>query len=639
MKNPLTYIRRSLSLRISLWILFIAVLIFVVSMGFLFFRTRSYIRQDAFQRAEKVLNNTVLGVSQILDEVEIATTNTDWLVRTHLDPDSVTVYSQRVLQQNPNFFGCSIAFEPYYFEQKGKFYSIYSGRENGFIETEQEGSESYDYFEKDWYRVPLKNKQECWIEPYYDYYLDTVEVKETITSYSKPIFDKSGRAIGVVSTDLSLQWLSETVSAKKPFPRSYCVMLGKGGNYLVYPDTTLLVTHGIFTGADPVKDADRIDMGRDMVAGKEGMKHLSINGEECYVFYRPVPRTGWSLAIVCPESEIFRGYNRLFYIVVGVIVIGLLLLLVVCRQIVNGAIVPVNQLAHQAHRIAAGNFNERMGHSERIDAVGQLQNSFAAMQQSISDYIGDIQNMNAEIEQRNEELVEANELAREADLKKTAFMQDITHQVRTPLNIIIGFSQVLRDGSEFISPEEMTTIIDAMQENSKNLTNIIGMLMAASYLETHTSISQDDEVFCNEACREVVQKLKLKNPDAVTLQVTTSVPDTLCIRSNGYYVRRILQELLDNANRFTREGHIAIGCTQNDNGTVNFIVSDTGIGVAEEDHQRIFVQFTKLDDFTEGIGMGLTLCKRIALMMGGDLNIDADYTGGAQFILTLPVGK
>ncbi|MBQ9666365.1 MAG: HAMP domain-containing protein [Bacteroidaceae bacterium] len=639
MKNFITKIRHSLSLRISLWILFIAVLIFVVSLGFLYIRTRNYIRQDAFERAEKVLNNTTLGVTQILNEVEIATTNTDWLVRSHLQPDSVTVYSQRILQQNPNFFGCSIAFEPYYFEQQGKFFSIYSGRENGMIETEQEGSESYNYFMKDWYQIPLKNMKECWIEPYYDFYLDTVEVKEMITSYSKPIIDKSGRAIGVVSTDLSLHWLSETVTAKKPSPRSYCVMLGKGGNYLVYPDTAQLVTHSIFTGADPVEDADRIRLGRDMVAGKEGMRHIPINGEECYVFFRPVPRTGWSLAIVCPESEIFRGYNRLFYIVLGIIVIGLLLLLVVCRQIVNSAIVPVNQLARKARHLAAGNFDERMPHSDRIDAVGQLQNSFATMQQSISDHINGIQRMNVEIEQRNEELVKANELAREADLKRTAFMQDITHQVRTPLNIITGFSQVLREGSEFVSEEEMETIIDAMQENSKNITYIINMLITASNLETQTGFEQTDEILCNDFCREVLGLVKPKHPDTVEMKVDTAVPDTCSIVSNKDILQKVLKEMLENANKFTQQGYISIGCKQPDTGILQFVVTDTGIGIPESEKDRIFAQFTKLDDFTEGIGLGLTLCKRISLMLGGDLELDTSYTTGSRFVLTLPVRK
>jgi signal transduction histidine kinase len=137
----------------------------------------------------------------------------------------------------------------------------------------------------------------------------------------------------------------------------------------------------------------------------------------------------------------------------------------------------------------------------------------------------------------------------------------------------------------------------------------------------------------------VANGLKLKSPDMVKLDVQTSLPDAFCIRTNREFLQKILQELMDNANKFTRQGQITIGCESNGNCTVNFIVTDTGIGIAEEDHQLIFAQFTKLDDFTEGIGLGLTLCKRVALLLGGDLNIDADYTQGARFILTLPIGN
>ena len=122
MKNPITYIRHSLSLRLGLLIMSFTVIIFVISLGFLYFKTREYVRQDAMQRATQVLNNTVLRVTEYLNEVEIATNNTEWLVRTHLQPDSIEVYSHRMIEQNPIFNGCSIAFEPNFFQEKGKYY-------------------------------------------------------------------------------------------------------------------------------------------------------------------------------------------------------------------------------------------------------------------------------------------------------------------------------------------------------------------------------------------------------------------------------------------------------------------------------------------------------------------------------------
>lgn len=622
-------------MRLSIWVLVFAVLIFVMSLGFLYIRTRSYIRQDAIQRATQVLNNTVLGVTDILDEVEIATTNTDWLVRMHLHPDSIYVYATRLVEQNKNFYGTSIAFEPYFFPSEGEYFSVYAYREGDSILVEQEGSEDYRYFERDWYRLPMLAGQACWSDPYYDAYIDSLPVSEPIVSYCKPLLDKSGTNIGTISTDLSVKDLSRAVMAKKPSEKSYCVMIDKRGRFLVHPDSTKLVSRNVFTAEDSLSNVDIITVIHNMQMGNEGMHKARLNGEDCYVFYRQVPRTGWSMAVVYPEKEIFFGYNRLFYIVITVIVIGLLLMLVFCRHIVNAAVVPINQLARQALHIAEGNFDQRMPLSPRIDAVGKLQNSFRRMQQSIDGYVTEIKDMNAEIEQRNAELLKAKQLADEARHKKTAFMQDITHQVRTPLNIITGFAQVLREGAEFVSEEEMATIIDAMQENSNNITNIVDMLIAASHMENSDKYESYEDFPCNQLCEELIEQVKLKNPGAVTLHLQTDTPDSLVIRSNRYAVFKVLQELLNNANKFTKQGTITLH-SKEDGDNVQFSVTDTGIGIAEADRERVFEQFTKLDDFTEGIGLGLTLCRRSAAVLGGDLLLDPAYTGGARFVLTLP---
>ncbi|MBQ3925649.1 MAG: Cache 3/Cache 2 fusion domain-containing protein [Bacteroidaceae bacterium] len=637
MKNPLTKIRHSLSLRLSLWILFFAVVVFVASLGFMYIRSRNYVRDDALQRATKVLDNTTLRMTEILTEVEIATTNTEWLVRTHQDPDSVVKYSRRIVELNPRFNGCSIAFEPNFFPDKGLYYSIYSGHESDTIQTEQEGSKEYNYFDMDWYTIPKRTKQSSWIDPFFDFYLDDIYVQEMITSYSKPILNDDGQFIGVVSTDLSLKWLSRTMNETRPSERSYCFMLGKEGNYFIHPDSTKLVYKTIFSDTDPDKDVDQIKLGNAMVSGQSGMMSLMHDGEYCYVFYRHLPQTGWSIAIVYPESEIFKGYNRLFYIVMGIIIVGLLLLLILCRQIVKSALVPVNQLARQARHIAAGNFDDHMEPSDRIDAVGLLQNSFCKMQKFISGYISDIRMMNEEIKKRNVELTIANEQAQVALEKKTAFMQDVTHQVRTPLNIIIGFSQVIRDDHQAIPEEEMELILDAMQENSENIQEIIEKMLTAGYLENRTSITKDTPFACNDLCREIMSKIKLKCPETVKLNFETSVPDSLTIIAHKQAFPKMLKQMLDNANQFTKQGSITLSCRQDDDNTVTFTVTDTGIGIAEADEERIFIPFFKLDYYSEGLGIGLNLVRRSAEVQGGTFYYDNTYHDGARFILTMPL--
>jgi signal transduction histidine kinase len=99
---------------------------------------------------------------------------------------------------------------------------------------------------------------------------------------------------------------------------------------------------------------------------------------------------------------------------------------------------------------------------------------------------------------------------------------------------------------------------------------------------------------------------------------------------------KVLGELLHNANKFTREGYISIECDEKDEHHVYIAVSDTGSGIPEGEQERIFTQFTKLNDFNEGLGMGLTLSRRIARLLGGELTLDTTYHNGARFVLTLP---
>ena len=151
MKRLLFLIRRSMPAKLTLWIALLSSLVLLASLGFMFSQSKKSVRQEALNRAEQVLDNTVQRVTNVLDRVEVATDNMDWLPVRHLKtPDSMFVYSRRILENNPELNGCSISFEPYYFPGKGKYFSAYSLNQDGEILTEQEGGPHYEYFTFDW---------------------------------------------------------------------------------------------------------------------------------------------------------------------------------------------------------------------------------------------------------------------------------------------------------------------------------------------------------------------------------------------------------------------------------------------------------------------------------------------------------
>ena len=396
MNNVLAYIRRKLSVRVSIWVVMFAAFIFIAALGFLFYQSREAVRQEAISHATQILDKTSLRVEGILNRAEVATNMTEWLIQRHPDKaDSMFVYSRGMLHNNPDFYTCSIAFEPYYFKDYGRYFSAYSKHVGDSIRTLQGGSEYYQYYFMDWYLMPKLLDKPCWTEPYMDLDAPT-NTYEMVTSYCQAIKNRQGEFIGVINTSLSLNWLSHTISAVKPYPNSYSIMIGRGGTYFVHPDSTKITRQTIFTQTMEHPDTAMTALGHAMQRGEEGMKRMNLDGRDCYVFYKPLGKTGCSMAIVCPESDIFGGFDRLRHTVMGIVFVGLLLMLFIFIKIITRELSPLHRLAKEAETIASGQFDTKLPDFQRNDEIGQLSHSFDNMQQSLVRYIDELKETTAQ---------------------------------------------------------------------------------------------------------------------------------------------------------------------------------------------------------------------------------------------------
>ena len=632
MKQIIRYIQQRLSLRLGLLIVFIITVVFSLLFDFLFYRCKYYVREAAIERAVQLLDNTAERINGIMVETEVVTNYMATYTPRHLHPDSLLVFTRRTIIDYPFLTGFAISMEPYYFPEMGRYFSAYTVRQNDTITTVREGP--FEYFEKIWYKSSRTLGMPYWVDAYDDYNEGTLSAKDILTSYCCPMRDADGKFIGSITASLTLKWLSEAFTEIKPYPNSSAIMIGRTGTYLVHPDTTKLFRQNIFSDAAPEAQRDINRLGKAMIAGHSGMMQTIVDGNDSYIFYRPLERTGWSIAIVCPASDVFKRYNQLFIVVWVLIGIGLLILLLICYQTVRGAMQPLKQLSNQAQLIANGNFEEPLAESQRSDSVGRLTNSFILMQHSLAASVSDIRQVNAELEQRYEELARAYQLKMETNEQKTAFIRNMFHQIRTPLNIISGFTQVLSASINELSEEEIADITFRMMSSAKAISHISKMLTTSSGLNDLTG---DATTFsCNALCKEAASAVKLNLPDKVEIKVESEVPDTLTIHTNREALRSILDELLDNANKFTREGSITISCGQ-EGADIIIAVSNTGASIPVEARDRIFIPFTKLDSFTEGIGLGLTLSLHIAHQLGGDITYDDTYDNGTRFIVKLPI--
>ena len=601
MNEVIRNIYKSVSVRLSVSILTFVVVIFAVTMTILIHRSKASVRQAAIEESGQMLTNTAQRLTGIMDEVEVATLNTYWQVFQKLQPDSLLALSARILELNPMLNGCSIAMEPDFFPSEGRYFSAYSFNNDGYIDTENEGSDDYPYFNMDWYQEPLKKGKACWVDPFQDYNPSGIYSRDVIASFCKPLVTENGKTIGVISVDLSQRMLSKILTQEWRYPDSYFILVGA--------KNTIIATSKV--------DAKMADLKR----------------RDCLVLQQPLSDSGWRLALVCPEEDIFRGYNNMIIIIVSVMVFGLLFMFAICYYIVRRTMKPVITLTKQTTDIAEGHFDSQIAPSTRIDEVGKLQNSFHTMQQSIASHVAELEAARSETERKNKELTVAKTLAEESDRKKTAFVQDMFHQIRTPLNIISGFAQVLRDGHSLMSEKDLDDVTREIKLNGQTISNIIDNWKKVLELEQDKEISQADLVDCGALCQEVVRDIVMRNPDTVTLKVELPT-DHLTVTTNKAYLTKILSELLHNANKYTLQGHITIGCERGADDTVCFYVADSGPGIPKEDQERVFTQFTKLNKFNEGLGMGLFLCRQLAQRLGATLTLDTQYADGTRMLLT-----
>lgn len=338
------------------------------------------------------------------------------------------------------------------------------------------------------------------------------------------------------------------------------------------------------------------------------------------------------------ESKVnISRYYRLAGLIIVLILLGLLLILFFTRQIVGFAIRPVRELLVQTQRMAEGDYSQQIAYSKKGNVVSRLQNSFARMQSSLNQHISEIQQVNEEMAKRNDELAHAKKLVEKAINQKTAFVQDISHQIRTPLNIVMGFSQVLRDCGGEMPPEEVKQLTGLMNRNVKLLNRMVMMLLDSSDvgLSEEMKSLKEEHILVNKMARDCISNVYAQFPDS-SIAFATSISDQFSLHTNKLYLVRSLRELLYNAAKYSDGKHIILRVAKIGK-MLRFVVEDKGPGIDKAYMNQMFVPFTKVNNLSEGLGLGLPLTKRHAENLGGDLIIDTSYIEGCRIILDLPI--
>ena len=251
------------------------------------------------------------------------------------------------------------------------------------------------------------------------------------------------------------------------------------------------------------------------------------------------------------------------------------------------------------------------------------------------------------LEEKNQQLTIANERAEESSRMKTKFIQQISHEFRTPLNILSGFAQVLTSGMT-LDEDSREEANKQILENTNRITGLVNKMLELSEASSYTVIELTDHVLAVQIALGAVEASGIERASHLTFQLLLDEGcDTVELTTSQRAAVRALSLLLDNARKFTapaeaydhqassdKKQRVVLKLSAVDGG-VQFIVEDTGIGVPAKEAEHIFDEFVQLNEYYDGTGIGLTVARSLARRLGGDIQLDTTYTDGARFVMTL----
>ena len=238
-----------------------------------------------------------------------------------------------------------------------------------------------------------------------------------------------------------------------------------------------------------------------------------------------------------------------------------------------------------------------------------------------------------------EEAEQARQKAENADKLKSLFLQNVSHEIRTPLNAIVGFTGVLNSGEDMgLTAEERKEMLGLIETNTELLTTLVNDILDLSKLESDTYTLCPSSVKVNQLCRNTLQSIKERVHAGVELRLEEpEYAADIVFATDAARLQQVLTNFLSNACKYTEQGSITLAYKViEENGGIQFSVTDTGCGIPPEKAEQVFTRFEKLDSFKQGTGIGLNICRRIADLVGGRVFVDTAYTGGARFVFIHP---
>lgn len=240
-----------------------------------------------------------------------------------------------------------------------------------------------------------------------------------------------------------------------------------------------------------------------------------------------------------------------------------------------------------------------------------------------------------DLKQIEEMLVNERDRAEASDRLKSAFLANMSHEIRTPLNSIVGFSDLLKDIEAF-SPEEVKQFVDTINTNCTLLLALINDILDLSRIESGSMDFRFAGYNLTFVMQQIYDSQRLSMPCGVDLVMKLPEGESKSIVTDSVRLKQVINNFINNAKKFTTQGAITFGYETEDPGYTVFFVEDTGSGISEENQRRIFERFYKVDSFTQGAGLGLSICQTIVERFRGEINVSSELGKGTRFTVRVP---
>jgi len=483
---------RGLAFKLSVLIVTGGVAVLGLLFGYNYRVVREIVVKNAGDNARAVTLTTVNRVETALTSTEKVPQNlADFLGHSTYTEAELLKLLRAVVKNNREIYGATVAFEPHAFDPGAVYFAPYAHRRNDKIEVRRLGGDTYRYFAADWYQIPKETDHAVWSEPYFDEGGGNI----VMSTYSVPFYgvsDGTRRFLGVVTADVSLDWLASIVSSVRLSQRGYAFIISRNGMLVTHPMRSLVMNETLFGLAEARDDPNLRQIGRAMIHGDAGFVPTACIGlpGQCWLVYAPVPANGWSVGAMFPEADLLADVTNLNRSMLSLAGLGSLFLLIVVVAVARSITGPLTGLTRASEALARGDLDSSLPAVTSGDEVGRLAAAFARMQRDLKRYIEDLRETSAarervaaqleeysrtleqKVTERTHELQDKN-VALESTLTQLKSTQEqlivqeklaslgaltagIAHEIKNPLNFVTNFAQLSTELTQ-----ELRTELDA----------------------------------------------------------------------------------------------------------------------------------------------------------------------------------